>query len=153
MPTKILSELITLTVDVGEIIMSHRKNSRTFSMKNDNTPVTQADKESNELIINTLKKLTPKTPIVSEESSNIPFSVRKSWDEYWLIDPLDGTRDFIDGSPDFCISIALIRNNYPDFGLIYSPFHKVHYYRLPNQSSMKMIDNICLLYTSDAADE
>ena len=142
MPTKILSELITLTVDVGEIIMSHRKNSRTFSMKSDNTPVTQADKESNELIINTLKKLTPNTPILSEESSNIPFSVRKSWDEYWLIDPLDGTRDFIDGSPDFCISIALIRNNYPDFGLIYSPFHKVHYYRLPSQSSMKMIGNI-----------
>ena len=60
---KILSELITLTVDVGEIIMSHRKNSGNFSMKSDNTPVTQADKESNELIINTLKKLTPNTPI------------------------------------------------------------------------------------------
>ena len=58
--------------------MSHRKNSRTFSIKSDNTPVTQADAEANELIINTLKKLTPKTPIVSEESSNIPFSVRKS---------------------------------------------------------------------------
>ena len=60
---KILSELITLTVDVGEIIMSHRKNSGNFIMKSDNTPVTQADKESNELIINTLKKLTPNTPI------------------------------------------------------------------------------------------
>lgn len=138
---KILSELITLTVDVGEIIMSHRKNSGNFSMKSDNTPVTQADKESNELIINTLKKLTPNTPILSEESSNIPFSSRKSWDEYWLIDPLDGTRDFIDGSPDFCISIALIRNHYPDFGLIYSPFNKVHYYRLPNQSSIKLVGN------------
>ena len=78
--TKIPSELITLTVDVGEIIMSHRKNSRTFSIKSDNNHVTQADKESNELIINTLKKVTPKTPIVSEESSNIPFYVRKSWD-------------------------------------------------------------------------
>ena len=138
---KILSELITLTVDVGEIIMSHRKNSGNFSIKSDNTPVTQADKESNELIVNTLKKLTPNTPILSEESSNIPFSSRKSWDEYWLIDPLDGTRDFIDGSPDFCISIALIRNHYPDFGLIYSPFNKVHYYRLPNQSSIKMVGN------------
>ena len=142
MPAKILSQLISLTMEVGEIIMSHRKNAGNFSIKPDNTPVTQADKASNELIINTLKKLTPNIPILSEESSNIPFSIRKSWDEYWLIDPLDGTRDFIDGSPDFCISIALIRNHYPDFGLIYSPFHKVHYYRLPDQSSMKMIDKM-----------
>jgi len=61
------------------------------------------------LIVSKLQKLTPNIPILSEESSHIPFSTRKSWNEYWLIDPLDGTRDFIDGSPDFCISIALIR--------------------------------------------
>ena len=59
-------------------------------------------------------------------------------DRYWLIDPLDGTRDFIDGSPDFCISIALIKNNYPTFGLIYSPFNQVHYYRLNKQPSIKV---------------
>jgi 3'(2'), 5'-bisphosphate nucleotidase len=143
MPAKILSDLINLTIEVGEIIMSHRKHSKNFSIKSDNTPVTKADKASNELIINTLKKLTPNIPILSEESSSIAFSVRKSWDEYWLIDPLDGTRDFIDGSPDFCISIALIRNHYPVFGLIYSPFHKIHYYRLPDQASIKIIGKTC----------
>ena len=80
---------------------------------------------------------------MSEESKNIPFSIRKDWDAYWLIDPLDGTRDFLDGTRDFCISIAYIVNNYPIFGLIYSPFDKIHYYRLPEQTSIKLTDDIC----------
>ena len=117
-------------MEVGEIIMSHRKNAGNFSIKSDNTPVTQADKASNELIINTLKKITPNIPILSEESSNIPFSIRKSRHEYWLIDPLDGTREFIDGTPDFCIGIALLRNHYADFALIYQPLQNVHQYTL-----------------------
>ena len=140
MNSKILSQLINLTAQAGEIIMDLRANSSDYSIKADNTPVTLADKASHELIVNTLQKLTPNTPILSEESSHIPFSTRKSWDEYWLIDPLDGTRDFIDGSPDFCISIALIRDNYPVFGLIYSPFNKVHYYRFENNSSVKLVN-------------
>ncbi len=140
MTTKILLKLITLTMEIGEIIISFRNNPNGIAIKSDNTPVTEADHASNELIINALKKLTPNIPILSEESSHIPFSVRKSWNKYWLIDPLDGTRDFIDGSPDFCISIALIHNNRPKFGLIYSPVTRVHYYRLPNKSSIKLIN-------------
>ncbi len=140
MNSAILSQLINLTSQAGEIIMDLRANSANYSIKTDNTPVTSADKASHELIVNTLQKLTPDIPILSEESSHIPFSTRQSWNEYWLIDPLDGTRDFIDGSPDFCISIALIRDKYPIFGLIYSPFNKTHYYRLENNSSIKLVN-------------
>jgi len=140
MNSAILSQLINLTSQAGEIIMDLRANSVNYSIKTDNTPVTSADKASHELIVNTLQKLTPDIPILSEESSHIPFSTRQSWNEYWLIDPLDGTRDFIDGSPDFCISIALIRDKYPIFGLIYSPFNKTHYYRLENNSSIKLVN-------------
>ena len=140
MNSTILSQLINLTSQAGEIIMNLRANSANYSIKTDNTPVTSADKASHELIVNTLQKLTPDIPILSEESSHIPFLTRQSWNEYWLIDPLDGTRDFIDGSPDFCISIALIRDKYPIFGLIYSPFNKTHYYRLENNSSIKLVN-------------
>ena len=140
MNSTILSQLINLTSQAGEIIMDLRANSVNYSIKTDNTPVTSADKASHELIVNTLQKLTPDIPILSEESSHIPFLTRQSWNEYWLIDPLDGTRDFIDGSPDFCISIALIRDKYPIFGLIYSPFNKTHYYRLENNSSIKLFN-------------
>ena len=102
----LISQILNISSQAGEIIMDIRKNSTEFSVKDDNTPITEADKASHEFILNALSKLTPNIPILSEESSHIPFSVRTSWKEYWLIDPLDGTRDFIDGSPDFCISIA-----------------------------------------------
>ena len=140
MSPELLAKLLNLSSQAGEIIMDFRKKSPDYLIKNDNTPLTQADKASHEFLLNELTKLTPNTPILSEESSHIPFSIRESWEEYWLIDPLDGTRDFIDGSPDFCISIALIKNHYPDFGLIYSPFDKVHYYRLNQGPSIKLVN-------------
>ena len=138
MSPELLAKLLNLSSQAGEIIMDFRKKSPDYLIKDDNTPLTQADKASHEFLLNELTKLTPNTPILSEESSHIPFSIRDSWEEYWLIDPLDGTRDFIDGSPDFCISIALIKNNYPTFRLIYSPFNQVHYYRLNKQPSIKV---------------
>ena len=140
MSPELLAKLLNLSSQAGEIIMDFRKKTPDYLIKDDNTPLTQADKASHEFLLNELTKLTPNTPILSEESSHIPFSIRESWEEYWLIDPLDGTRDFIDGSPDFCISIALIKNHYPTFGLIYSPFDKVHYYRLNQGPSIKLVN-------------
>ena len=143
MDSKLLSHLISIANDAGEAIMDIHKKPSNFEIKSDNTPVTEADNASNQIISSALEKLTPNIPILSEESAEIPFSVRKKWKEYWLIDPLDGTRDFIDGSPDFCISIALIKKNYPSFGLIYSPFNKVLYYRLTGAKSIKKFNNVC----------
>ena len=142
MNSKMLLKLLEITSEAGEIIMKLRESSIDYSLKEDSTPFTSADKASHEYLVKSLEILTPNIPILSEESSHISFSVRKSWNEYWLIDPLDGTRDFIDGSPDFCISVALIQNNYPAFGLIYSPLNKIHYYRLPGKSSIKLVNDI-----------
>jgi len=139
----LLPKLISLTSKVGETIMSLQNENMGFILKSDSTPLTQADKISHSLITEALTKITPNVPILSEESKKIPFSVRKDWDAYWLIDPLDGTRNFLDGSREFCISIAYIVNNYPVFGLIYAPFYKIHYYRLPRQNSIKLVDDIC----------
>ena len=139
----LLPKLISLTYEAGETILALHKENIGFIVKSDNTPLTQADKISNNLITEALKKITPDVPILSEESQNIPFSVRKYWNAYWLIDPLDGTRDFLDGTQEFCISIAYVVKNYPVFGLIYSPFDKTHYYRLPGQTSIKLVDDIC----------
>ena len=140
--SSLLPKLISLTYEAGEAIMALHNDNMGFIVKSDNTPLTQADKISHNLITGTLKKITPDVPILSEESKNIPLSVRKDWNAYWLIDPLDGTRDFLDGTQEFCISIAYVVKNYPVFGLIYSPFNKIHYYRLPGQTSIKLIDDI-----------
>ena len=114
----LLPKLISLTYKVGETIISLQNENMGFILKSYSTPLTQADKISHSLITEALTKITPNVPILSEESKKIPFSVRKDWDAYWLIDPLDGTRNFLDGSREFCISIAYIENNYPIFGLI-----------------------------------
>ena len=139
----LLPKLILLTSKVGETIMTLHNENMGFIVKSDNTPFTQADKISHNLITETLKKITPDVPILSEESKKIYFAIRKDWETYWLIAPLDGTRDFLDGTREFCISIACIVNNYPIFGLFYAPFDKIHYYRLPGQNSIKLVDNIC----------
>ena len=141
--SSLLPKLISLTYEAGEAIMALHNDNMGFIVKSDNTPLTQADKISHNLITGTLKKITPDVPILSEESKNIPLSVRKDWNAYWLIDPLDGTRDFLDGTQEFCISIAYVVKNYPVFGLIYSPFNKIHYYRLPGESSIKLVDDVC----------
>jgi 3'(2'), 5'-bisphosphate nucleotidase len=139
----LLPKLISLTSMVGETIIALHKENMSFIVKSDSTPLTQADKISHNLITETLKKINPGIPILSEESKNIPFSVRKNWNAYWLIDPLDGTKNFLDGTQEFCISIAYVVKNYPIFGLIYSPFDKTHYYRLPGKTSVKLVDDIC----------
>ena len=90
----LLPKLISLTSKVGETIMALHNENMGFIVKSDSTPLTQADKISHNLITETLKKITPGVPILSEESKNIPFSVRKDWNAYWLIDPLDGTEIF-----------------------------------------------------------
>jgi 3'(2'), 5'-bisphosphate nucleotidase len=138
----LLPKLISLTSVTGETIMSLQKKSSDFIVKSDSTPLTQADNASHNLITDALENITPDIPILSEESKETSFSVREKWQKYWLIDPLDGTRNFIEGSKEFCINIAFIENNYPVFGLIYSPSMKAHYYRLPQQESIKLIDNV-----------
>ena len=139
----LLPELIELTSEVGERIMVLHSEKLDITVKSDNTPMTIADETAHKLISAKLEQLTPDIPVLSEESHEIPFAIRKDWNEYWLIDPLDGTRDFLDGNYDFCINIAYVKNNYPVFGLIYAPFSKTHYYRIPGETSIKLLDNVC----------
>ena len=141
--SSLLPQLIELTSEVGECIMTLHREKLNITVKSDNTPLTIADETAHQLISLELERLTPGVPILSEESIEVPFATRKNWTEYWLIDPLDGTRDFLDGNFDFCINIAYVKDNYPIFGLIYSPFSKAHYYRLPNETSVRRVEGVC----------
>ena len=95
---------------------------KTFT-KDDESPVTSADYAANDIIVAALKQLTPDIPIVSEESDANDIADRRLWDKYWLIDPLDGTQEFVAGSGDFAVVIALINNHVPSIGVIYAPIH------------------------------
>ena len=102
----------------GSAIMNYF-GSAEFILKDDASPVTKADCASHALLTSSLKRVK-NIPILSEENI-LKYDVRKNWDEFWLIDPLDGTKEFINGDKDFCISVALIKQNSPIVGAIYAP--------------------------------
>ncbi len=136
----ITHKLINTTTVIGEKIMQQYGKPATIKIKENNTPVTNADILSHNLLITALKKLKLTNNIISEESDNILFNARVHWQEYWLIDPLDGTKGFINKTDDFCICIAYIKNNTPIFGMIYLPVKKVHYFAYDN-IAYKLINN------------
>ena len=112
----------------GEKIMKVYNSSEhiDFESKTDNSPLTLADKKSHDTIVSMLKKT--ETHIISEESESIDYQIRKKWKEYWLIDPLDGTKEFIKKNDEFTVNIALIKNNSPFIGIVYCPVKKNLYW-------------------------
>lgn len=98
----------------------------TFS-KSDDSPVTSADFAANRLIVDALQQLTPGIPVLSEEGTHLTFAERQQWPRYWLIDPIDGTQEFIAGSGDFAVVIALVEAHQPILGVIFAPEHQCLY--------------------------
>ncbi len=126
---KLIEEIIRISKDVGEIILEiYNKSDSDFQLKDDLTPLTEADITAHNIIKENLKSLTPEVPIISEEDSNIPFELRSKWKRYWLVDPLDGTREFIKRNGEFTINIALIENSTPTLGIINIPVTKETYW-------------------------
>jgi 3'(2'), 5'-bisphosphate nucleotidase len=119
---KILPQLIKLTADVGKVIMSFYKADMAVEMKLNKTPLTIADQRAHQLIVEGLNRLTPNVAILSEESDTATFEQRSKWQEYWLVDPLDGTQDSLEQTGEFCICIAYIKNHQAIFGaaLVYN---------------------------------
>lgn len=89
--------------------------------KDDQSPLTEADKKSNEIICEALSQLYPDIPILSEENKLVAFETRKDWEYYWCIDPVDGTKEFIKKNGEFTVNIALIQGNKPMLGVVYAP--------------------------------
>ena len=107
----------------GEKILEvYNDPSETFvGYKNENSPVTKADLLSNSIILAALEKITPKLPVITEESSLVPYSTRSLYKKYWLIDPLDGTKEFLKKNDEFTVNIALIEDGKPQFGVVHAP--------------------------------
>ena len=99
-----------------------------MDIKDDRSPVTAADKAAHDVILQGLQQLTPDLPVLSEESKQIPYSERQRWESYWLVDPLDGTKEFISRNGDFTINIALIQKHAPVVGLVHIPVENLSYY-------------------------
>jgi len=103
--------------------------------KDDNSPLTLADLESQRVIIEGLKRITPGIPILSEESAAAPWAERRSWRELWVVDPLDGTREFVKRNGEFTINIALIVQHEPLLGVVCAPAQKLTYWGIAGEGA------------------
>ncbi|MDN5216567.1 3'(2'),5'-bisphosphate nucleotidase CysQ [Fulvivirgaceae bacterium BMA12] len=95
--------------------------SQVVDFKDDNSPLTLADKASHQVIVKALNEAYPNIPIISEEGSDVPYDQRKEWSCFWLVDPLDGTKEFIKRNGEFTVNIALIKEGNPVMGVVYTP--------------------------------
>lgn len=107
--------------EAGRAILAVYETDFDVEHKDDRTPVTQADMAAHRIIIERLRELAPDIEVLSEESSHIPFEERRRWDRYWLVDPLDGTREFIKRNGEFTVNIALIDGHESVLGVVYAP--------------------------------
>jgi len=129
-----LTHLLKLSLDAGKAILEVYATAFSVELKDDRSPLTLADKRSNEILCKGLIKIGG-IPILSEEMKQIPYEERKSWKSFWLVDPLDGTKEFIKRNGEFTVNVALIGGNEPVFGLIYVPVTGKFYYALKGQGS------------------
>ena len=134
---KFLQPVCNISIEAGLIINTYYKSNNDIFFKEDRSPLTEADLASNKFIIDSLSELNSSIPILSEESL-VDWDLRKNWSRYWLIDPLDGTKEFINKNGEFTVNIALIENNEPILGVIYAPALSVLYYASKNNGSYKL---------------
>ncbi len=129
---------IHAAIDAGRSIMNiYTDPNADFEIekKADNSPLTRADKAANQLILTALSS-TP-FPILSEEGKEIPYEEREKWETLWMVDPLDGTKEFIKRNGEFTVNIALIHNHIPVLGVIYVPVRKELYYGVDSVGAFK----------------
>lgn len=113
--------LLDITRRAGEAILDVYRTDFAVQYKGDNSPVTEADMAAHHIIVEGLKQLTSDVPILSEEAADIPWQIRRQWYRYWLVDPLDGTREFLGRSGEFTVNIALIEAGRPILGVVGVP--------------------------------
>lgn len=124
----LLEGTVAIARAAGTRIMRIYEQGFSVQNKQDSSPLTEADMAAHAVIDDGLEEIAPEYPVLSEESATIPFVERARWKRYWLVDPLDGTREFVNHTPEFSVNIALIDNHEPILGVVYSPAYDLAYY-------------------------
>jgi len=118
----LLDRVVELSRRAGNAIMEiYEGPAFQVTQKDDKSPLTAADLASHRAIVAGLQKLTPEWPVLSEESEHTPYETRRDWDTFWLVDPLDGTKEFLKRNGEFTVNIALVERDTPILGVVYAP--------------------------------
>jgi 3'(2'), 5'-bisphosphate nucleotidase len=137
--SRLLPDVIDIAREAGQLILqSYQDQQYQAFTKSDDTPVTTADLAAHRLVTERLTALTPDIPVLSEEAADIPLQTRSGWSRYWLVDPLDGTQEFIARSGDFATVIALVEDNQPVMGVVFAPVSGVVYHAVKAQGAWKL---------------
>lgn len=135
----LIEEVKQIAIEAGIKIMEVYEDVDNFNVvsKNDNSPLTKADKEANKIICDRLEKLTHKLPIISEENKLIHYDQRKDYEYLWMVDPLDGTKEFIKRNGEFTVNIALIHQGRAIAGVVYTPVLEELHYAIKGEGAYK----------------
>lgn len=133
----LLPDIVEISIRAGKKIMQVYETDFSVEHKDDDSPLTAADLAAHNTIVEGLNKLTPDIPVLSEESASIAYETRKSWPTYWLVDPLDGTREFVKRNGEFTVNIALIEGNRSVMGVVYAPVLDITYAASEGQGAWK----------------
>jgi 3'(2'), 5'-bisphosphate nucleotidase len=129
---KLLAAVVEIARRAGaEILAVYRSRDLGQTAKADRSPLTIADLRSHDLILRELAKLTPGVPVLSEEGASIPFAERAAWPHHWLVDPLDGTKEFLSANGEFTVNIALVADHVPQLGVVQVPARDMQYWGGP----------------------
>ncbi len=133
----LLPEVIALARDAGRAILEVYASSFTVSEKDDRSPLTEADLRSEQLILAGLRRIAPEIPVLSEETGQVPWAQRRSWSRLWVVDPLDGTREFVQRNGEFTVNIALVQDHRPVLGVVHAPALGRDYYASEGAGSFR----------------
>ena len=123
-----IDDIRRIAAEAGEAIMKTYDGPAEIETKEDDSPLTQADRAAHTCIVAALEQFTPDIPVLSEESEGIPTEERLGWKHFWLVDPLDGTKEFIKKTGQFTVNIALIENGEPTLGVVLAPASDLEYF-------------------------
>ena len=131
-----LIKSIQAALEAGEAIEEVYRSDFAVEYKEDNSPLTRADRKSHELLVASLSRF--KIPVLSEEGREIPYTERKTWERLWIVDPLDGTKEFIKRNGEFTVNIALVEYFKPVLGVVYAPVQDILYFAAKGIGSFKL---------------
>ena len=130
--------LLDIARSAGQAILEVYHQDFSVQHKDDDSPLTAADLASHKIIVQRLHEIDPDTPVLSEEAAETPYAIRSGWRRYWLIDPLDGTREFVKRNGEFTVNIALIVDGRPLLGVVHVPVSGVSYVGTDSRGAWKV---------------
>jgi 3'(2'), 5'-bisphosphate nucleotidase len=139
-----IQDIVTIAKEAGNAIMQIYEQDFEVEYKQDSSPLTLADKKANDIIEDGLNQLSVNFPILSEEGKEAPYKDRKHWEYFWLVDPLDGTKEFVKKNGEFTVNIALIHKDTPVLGVVYAPALNVCYWAEQDEGAFKDGQNLPL---------